>query len=376
MALTKYKLGELIEFCDSRNTDGLFSESDVRGISNTKELMSTKADLLNRSLEDFKIVYPNEFVYNRRTTRMGDKLAITLNNTDKAVILTNDYIVFKVVKKDILLNEYLFMFFNRPEFDRYSRYNSWGSATEMFVWESICDVDITLPSIEEQRKYVDVYLSLKNNLSAYQSKVDELKQVCDGYLDKMKKECGKKALKNYIELFDIRNENGELGLDKLRGISTDKVFINTKADMLDVSLNNYKVINPNDFVYVADTSRRGDKIALAFNDSNEKYIVSSIYTSFRVKDENSLDPHFLKMFYTRTEFDRYTRFNSWGSARETFEWDDMCDVKIPIPPIKKQRAISAIYRIYVERQRIATQLKEQLNNLCPILIKGSLQNLN
>ena len=86
-----------------------------------------------------------------------------------------------------------------------------------------------------------------------------------------------------------------------------------------------------------------------------------------------LDPHYLMMFFTRKEFDRYARFNSWGSARETFDWPEMCDVSIPIPSIDIQRSIASIYKVYKERQAIAAQLKEKLNNLCPILIKGSLK---
>lgn len=338
--------------------------------------MPTWANTEGLDESKYKVVRKRRFVFSGMQTGRDGCIRISMYNGDAPIIVSPAYTTFEIRRTDIVLPEYFFMYFLSKEKDRYGAFCSDGSIRSNLDWERFIDFDITLPSIKQQRKYVDVYLSLQNNVAAYQSKVDELKLVCDGYLDKLKKENEKKALGNYIELSDIRNEKGELGLDSLRGISTEKVFINTKADMLDVSLHNYKVIEPNAFVYVADTSRRGDKIALAFNDSNDNYIVSSIYTAFKVNDENDLDPHYLKMFYTRPEFDRYTRFNSWGSARETFEWADMCEVKIPVPPIQKQRAISAIYKIYIERQRIATQLKEQLNNLCPILIKGSLQTNN
>ena len=368
MALTKYKLGELIE--QRREKYDNVSDLPIRGVSRDGFI---NAKVPGADLSMYNVFHYGDFVFNPARMEIN---SIAYNSFYKKAICSSLYEIFYVTRKDILLPEYLNMFVKRNEFARLCEFLGWGSAREYCRVYNLVDIDIMLPSIEEQRKYVDVYLSLQNNLAAYQSKVDELKLVCDGYLDKLKKENEKRALGNYIELSDIRNEKGELGLDSLRGISTEKVFINTKADMLDVSLHNYKVIEPNAFVYVADTSRRGDKIALAFNDSNDNYIVSSIYTAFKVNDENDLDPHYLKMFYTRPEFDRYTRFNSWGSARETFEWADMCEVKIPVPPIQKQRAISAIYKIYIERQRIATQLKEQLSNLCPILIKGSLQTNN
>lgn len=376
MGLTKYKLGELIQYQDTRNTDGSFTEADVRGISNTKELMPTKADMNGRSLDSFKIVYPGDFVYNRRTTRMGDKFAITLNNGDSPIIVTDDYIVFRVLKREQLLNEWLFMYFNRHEFDKYVRFNSWGSATEMFVWESMCDVDIELPDIEIQRKYVDVYLSLQNNLEAYQSKIDDLKLVCDGYIDQLKKNNSPERIGDYIEQCDERNSENIYTLNDLRGISIQKKFIDTKADMMDVSLTTYAIVKPEYFAFVPVTSRNGEKITLAYNDSDNTYIVSSAYVVFKLIDSELLNPDYLFMFFNRPEFDRYARFHSWGSAREVFSMEDLNDVAIPIPDISVQREIVKIHKCYIERQRIANQLKEQLNNLCPILVRGSLQTNN
>ena len=373
MGLSKYKLRELIELCDERNSDNVYALDDVKGISIKKEFIETKADMAGVSLAPYILVRPDSFAYVTVTSRNGEKITLAHNTSDDTYIVSSSYVVFKVSSPELLLSDYLFMFFNRPEFDRYSRFNSWGSARETFSWEDFCDIDITLPSIEEQRKYVDVYLSLQKNLEAYQSKVDDLKLVCNGYLDRLKNENGRLKIGPYIEQSDLRNVDNKLTIDSLRGISTDKAFIDTKADMLDVSLTNYKIVGSNEFAYVADTSRRGDKVALAFNDSDESYLISSIYTAFKVNDENVLDPHYLMMFFTRKEYDRYARFNSWGSARETFDWPEMCDVSIPIPNIDIQRSIASIYKVYKERQAIAAQLKEQLNNLCPILIKGSLQ---
>ena len=131
------------------------------------------------------------------------------------------------------------------------------------------------------------------------------------------------------------------------------------------------MIHPNEIAYISDTSRRGDKISLAMNSSDEMYLVSSISTVFRTNKEHLL-PEYLFLFYSRTEFDRYARFNSWGSARETFNWNDMCDVKIPIPDITIQKSIAEMYMVYNKRKKINEQLKVQIKNICPILIKGSL----
>ena len=79
------------------------------------------------------------------------------------------------------------------------------------------------------------------------------------------------------------------------------------------------------------------------------------------------------MFFMRSEFDRYARFNSWGSARETFDWNEMCNVQIPIPDIKIQQSIVDVYNVYIKRKEINEQLKAQIKDICPILIRGSLE---
>ena len=172
-----------------------------------------------------------------------------------------------------------------------------------------------------------------------------------------------------IELTDERNSEGKYTLDYVKGISTDKIFIDTKANMDGVSLDSYKVVNPNEFAYVPDTSRRGDKIALAFNSSKEPLLISSIYTSFKCSRMDILYPEYLYMYFNRPEFDRYARFNSWGSARETFSWEDFCDTKLLLPSLEIQQKFASIYIAYTKSSFLLTE-----KSICSILIKGSLQN--
>ncbi len=374
MELNKYKLGELIVLNDERNYSGKYALNYVKGISTDKSFIDTKANLDGVSLDSYKVVNPGEFSYVPDTSRRGEKIALAFNNTKEPILISSIYTTFKISRIDLLSPVYLFMYFNRTEFDRYSRFNSWGSARETFSWDDFCDIEITLPPIDQQRKFVDIYLALLNNLATYQSKVDELKLVCDGYLDKLRGENNSIKIGEFIEQCDERNTKGFYSLTNVVGISTEKTFIDTKADMNGVNLESYKVVEKDVFANVPDTSRRGDKIAVSLNTDDKFLLISSIYTTFRSKDKNKLLPEYLFMYFNRPEFDRYARFSSWGSAREVFTMDDMNDVAIPIPDITIQREIVNIHRCYIERQRIATQLKEQLNKLCPILIQGSLQN--
>ena len=366
MGLNKYKLGDLI----AQRREKYDGKEELHSWGVSREgFIRPKQEDADTSI--YNVFYRNDFVFNPARMELN---SIALNTYFDKAICSSLYEVFYVTRKDVVLPEYLNIFIKRDEFARRCWYEAIGSARNYFRVGDLSLFDIILPDIETQRRYVNVFLSLQKNLEFYQSKVDEQKFVCDGYLNQLKLSYEKIRIGAYLEQTDLRNTDKKLSISSLRGISTDKVFIDTKADMLDVSLTNYKLVNPNEFAYVADTSRRGDKIALAFNDSDEPYLISSIYTVFRVKDVNVLDPHYLMMLFARIEFDRYARFNSWGSARETFEWSEMCDVYIPIPPIDIQRSIASIYRVYKERKAIATHLKEQLNKLCPILIKGSLQS--
>lgn len=371
MGLGKYKLGELIQIHDERNVELAYGLNDVKGISIQKEFIETKADMSGVSLKPYILVKPGCFAYVTVTSRNGEKITIAHNNTNNTYIISSSYIVFRVKRTDLLLPDYLFMYFKRSEFDRYARYNSWGSARETFSWEEMCDIDIDLPDIAIQQKYVDIYNAMLENQRCYESALEDLRLVCDAYIEELNKDYQSVTIGQFIFQRDLRND-GSLGVSSVRGISTGKEFINTKADMEGVGLNNYKVVAPGQFAYVPDTSRRGDKISLALNISENTYLVSSISIVFDTQKDILL-PEYLMLFFVRSEFDRYARFHSWGSARETFDWSEMCDVQIPIPDIKIQQYIVNIYTAYLLRKEINEQLKTQVKDVCPILIKGSLE---
>ena len=157
MALIKYKLGDLIEQSDERNTENKYTLDNVKGISIQKIFIETKANMEGVSLKPYKLVQPDDFAYVTVTSRNGEKITLAHNKTEDTYIVSSSYIVFRVKRKDLLISDYLFMYFNRSEFDRFSRFNSWGSARETFSWEDMCDMDVELPPIDIQQKYVDIY---------------------------------------------------------------------------------------------------------------------------------------------------------------------------------------------------------------------------
>lgn len=284
MGLTKYKLGKLIEQCNNRNTDEEYTADDVRGISTGKEFIETKANMDGVSLTSYKIVKENEFAYVADTSRRGDKIAVAFNRNEGNILISSIYTVFYVSKPELLLSDYLFMFFNRSEFDRYSRFNSWGSARETFSWEDMCDMEVDLPPLSIQQKYVDIYNAMLANQQSYERGLEDLKLVCDAYIDDLRKKLSHRKLGSYISMCENKNDDLVYGIDAVRGVSIEKKFIDTKANMEGVSLKPYEIVNPNEFAYVTVTSRNGEKISLARNNSNEVYICSSSYIVFKVND--------------------------------------------------------------------------------------------
>ena len=371
MALTKYKIGQLIELTTETNINNIFGADDVRGMTITKEIIPTKADVSTADLSKFLVIRPQEFVFNPRTH--GKHIGFGFNNTTESFLISWNNIGFRVKAemKEIISSEYLFLHFNRNEWDREACYHSWGSSTEVFSWEALCGMELELPDLPTQQKYVDIYKAMVANQQCYERGLDDLKLVCDGYIEDLRRNHPCKKIGPYLIESNQRNDIG-LTLDAVRGLSTNKAMIQTKADMNGVGIDGYKVVNPRQIAYVPDTSRRGEKVSLGFNNTMEQFLVSAIYTVFGTNTEVLL-PEYLMLFFTRTEFDRYARFNSWGSARETFEWNEMCNVQIPIPEIKIQQAIVDVYNVYIKRKEINEKLKEQIKNICPILIRGSLE---
>lgn len=375
MGLSKYKFRELLQESFRKNQDLEFDISYVRGISNNKQITSTKANVDEAVIRKFYIVNPGEFVYNPRTTRMGDKVGLGFNNTETPLLFSFNNIAFfiKETAKATILPEYLYMYFNRPEFDRYAMINGWGSATELFSFEEMCDIEINLPPIDIQQKYVAVYNAMLVNQQSYERGLEDLKLTCDAYIDQLRSQYPLQKLGTFISVCEEKNEKLQYGIDDVKGVSIEKKFIDTKANMEGVSLRPYAVIKPDEFAYVTVTSRNGGKISLAHNNTQNTYICSSSYVVFTITDTDTLLPSYFAMLFRRSEFDRYARFHSWGSARETFDWEEMCDVEIPVPPIEIQQDIVNIYEVYLARKEIDEKLKSQIKDICPILIKGSIE---
>jgi len=169
---------------------------------------------------------------------------------------------------------------------------------------------------------------------------------------------GYKRLGKYIRQVDTRNVEGKK--DNLLGVSVQKTFIPSITNTVGNDFTKYKFVKREQFTYIPDTSRRGDKIGIALLRDYDKGLVSNVYTVFEIVDKNKLLPEYLMLWFSRAEFDRYARFKSHGSVREVMDWDEMCKVELPIPSIEEQKAIVRIYQIIAKRIELKRKINDNL----------------
>ena len=363
------RLGDYIQLVDKRNKD--LAVTNLLGINITKNFMPSVANVSGTDLSKYKVVSKGQFAYSAMQVGRDETIRLALYTDDKPAIISPAYLVIESKDENELIPEYMMMWLQRPESDRYGWFISDSSVRASLEWERFSDIEIPIPDIEEQRKYVALYKGLLNNQKVYENSLDDLQLICDTYIEDLIKTEEPKLLGEYIEKTDERNVNNKY--NSVKGMSVLKFFRTPSKKVNMKNLSNYRVVRYNDFGYVQTTNNE-KVLIVCLSKFEEPIIISSIHITFKVKDEKKLIPEYLQMFFKRKEIDRYARFHSWGSARETFNWDDMCNIKLPIPDIKIQEAIVTIYHTLETRKRINEQLKASIKPLCPVLMRGVIEN--
>ena len=368
MALTKHKLGEFTELYNERCGNPNLTIYDISGVNADKEFFEPSKQA-GADTSNYKNVPPDYFACNLMHVGRDKVLPIALNHSGKTKVVSPAYTIFRLKEGTPLLREYFFMMLKSEERDRYFWFHTDSSVRDGMSWDDFCDLEIDIPPISIQKKYVDVYNAMLANQQSYERGLGDLKLVCDAYIEELRREMPSQKIEPYIERHDVRN--GLNGTDNVMGISTTKEFREPTSKVDKSNLSNYKVVRPRQIGFV-QTTHNEKVFAYAFNNTDKDIVISAVDEVFST-DEAVLLPEYLSMWFNRKEFDRYARFHSWGSARETFTWDDLINVKIPIADMEKQKAIADIYTVYKTRKRINNRLKEHIKNMCPILIKGSLE---
>ncbi len=364
------RIGDYIKLIDKRNKD--LAVTNLLGVSIQKKFIPSIANISGTDMSVYRVIKKRQFAYSPVTSRNGEKLTIALLNEFDEAILSPAYQVFEVIDETNLLPEYLFLTFNRSEFDRFVRFNSWGSARETFDWTDLCEVIIPIPDIEEQRKVVALYNGLINNQKTYENSLADLQLICDTYIENLIKIEKPKVLGQYIER--IVDKNTDDKFNSVIGISERKEFREPAGKVNKENLSNHLIVHKGEFGYIPRMNPF-KPLAVALSHYDYPVLVSPSYVAFRVIDTKVLLPEFLMLYFKRPAFDRYAAINAWSSTRDTFDWPDMIIVKVLIPDIKVQEAIVTIYHALETRKRINVQLKNTIKPLCPILVKGVVENM-
>lgn len=366
-------LGTLIEKYRQKCGD---TSAIVSGVDINKQFIPTRANLNETDTSGYYLVPPSYFACNLMHIGRDERIPIAYNSSSHNYVVTSAYYVFCVRKnkREAILDEYLYIIFNTKEFDRLTWFYTDSSVRGNLKEDRFLDIEIPLPSLSEQQKIVNAWKALREIKEQNEAIAAPLMQLCQSYIQELKHKYESVEIGSYIEECNERNTDLTYGTKSVRGLAVSKGMIETKANLQGVSLSSYKLVHPKEIAFVPDTSRRGDKMSLGLNDSNSIYLVSSISCVFKT-DSNTLLSNYLYLLFCRSEFDRYARFNSWGSAREAFSFEDMKRVRIPLPPLSVQQAIVNIYNCANEAKKIAAEADRMSREVCPALIQHA-TNLN
>jgi len=313
----------------------------------------------------YNVFYKNDFVFNPARMEIN---SIALNTEYEMAICSSLYEVFYIKEGVNLMPEFLNLFIKRDEFARQCEYIGSGSAREYCRVSNISQIKIPLPPIETQRKYVDAYNGLKQLAEQNEAMIEPLKNACNAYLSNVRKEYEAVRLGDYIEEYDRRNSDNSI--KAVKGISVTKSFREPNAKVNPNELRGYKIVPPMYIAYVQTTNN--EKVfTFDLNKFGFSIVVSSVDRVIGVKNNSGLNIEFLNIWFRRSEFDRLARFNSWGSAREVFSFEDLCDTRIPLPPLEVQRSIVSLYQCAEEARSIAAEARKTMREMCPAMVRKS-----
>ncbi len=365
------RIGNYIHLVDNRNKD--LAVTNLLGINITKNFMPSVANTSESDLSKYKVIQKGQFAYSAMQVGRDETIRLALYAEENPAIISPAYLVIEVNDENEFLPEYMMMWFQRPESDRYGWFISDSSVRASLEWERFCEIQIPIPDINEQKKFVALYNGLLTNQKTYEKSLADLQLICNSSMDKLKHIDNLQPLGELIQLVDTRNR--DLAIRKLLGVNINKYFMASVANTSGVDLSKYKIIKKGQFATNIMHVNRDEILPVALYQYEEPAIVSPAYMTFEVIDENVLLSEFLMMWFQRPEFDRRAWTYCDSSVRGGLEWSRLCDIKIPIPDIKVQEAIVTIYHTLETRKRINEQLKNTIKPLCPVLMRGVVESV-
>ena len=366
MALTKIRLGDYIERSTVNNKDLQYGTDLIVGVNSQGVFTVPKGNTEGVDLQPYKIVNNGAFVYNPTRLELGS----IAYRTEGLCIVSHLYMVFYLTEegKKVIDPLWLYIYFRRTEFCREVTFRNFGSQRPEFNFYDMSDIIIPLPDIETQRKYVCVYDAMLENQKSYEHGLEDLKLVCDAYIDELKHSKERIPIGNFIVQIDNRNKTNNSY--KFKGLSMDNYFIDSIADANGLDFSNYKIVAPDEYGVVLMKVGRDGRLTIARNDSEENYLISPAYYTFKII---GIDPDYFMANVNRSEFERRGWFSCDTSARGSLSWEEFMNLSIPNADEREQEIVSELYRVLIIRTQMNEKLKSQIRDICPVLIKGSIE---
>ena len=370
MMESKSKIEPFIILVDERNKDG--HDYPVLGINKDKTFMPTAANMAGIDTSKYKIVRKGTFVFSGMQTGRDVCIRIGLYNEATPALVSPAYTTFRLDTEKGIVPEFFFLNFNRDESDRYGAFISDSSVRANLDWNRFLEIEIPLPTIAEQQKVVNAWKALREIKEQNEEIAAPLMQVCQSYIQELKHKYESVEIGPYIEPCDERNKACIYGESLLRGVTSEGKFDASKAKTEGLKFDNYKVVNKGDFAYNPSRINLG---SIALCEMN-KCIISPMYVVFKIKADASIGllSEYLNLWFRRTEFQRSTLFFAAGSVRDTFDFNAMQNVRIPLPPLSVQQAIVNIYNCANEAKKIAAEADRMSREGCPALIQHVINN--
>lgn len=366
MALTNIRLGDYIRRSTLNNRDLQYGNEVIAGVNSQGIFTSPKGNTNGVDLQPYKIVQNGAFVYNPTRLELGS----IAYRTEGLCIVSHLYMVFYLTDegKAIIDPLWLYIYFRRSEFYREVAFRNFGSQRPEFNFYDMSNIIIPLPNLNIQHRYVEVYNAMLANQQNYERGLDDLKLVCDAYIENLRREMPCEPIGPYIEAVNVNN--AEKVYTRVLGVESSGSFMNTRANMQGVDIGKYTVVRKGNIAYNPSRINLG---SIAMYAEDEPCAVSPMYSVFKIIDTKKILSEYLMLWLGRNEFQRYTWYYAAGSVRDTFDFNLMQEVTIPIPSLKIQQDIVNIFEAYKIRKTINEKLKAQIKNICPILIKGSIE---
>lgn len=366
------RLGDYIEQFRQKcaNNDAIVSGVDIN-----KQFILTRANLEGIDISGYYLVPPTFFACNLMHIGRDERIPIAYNNTSTNLVVTSAYYVFHVKKDkcDEILNEYLYIIFCNKEIDRLTWFYTDGSIRGNLRENRFLDIEIPLPSPDEQQKVVNTWKAFRELKEQNEAKTALLMQVCQSYIQKAKKNnVDTYRIGNAIKIVDTINK--ERYSYEVLGLNNNKAFMPTVASMDTINTSKYKVIRKGEFVFSGMQTGRDKCIRIALYDKDIPALISPAYTTFVLDENEPILSEYFMMVFKNPEMDRLGWFYSDSSVRANLDWNRFIDIEIPKLSIELQRAIVNIYKCANEAKQIAEEADRLSREVCPALLQHAIHS--